>query len=172
MIFFTTYVTIIRPNHEQTEARRGTPARVDGSTVLLPTGTDVQVGDHLEHRLANDEPRRMVVIDAVHPYMPGACTDDDHIEVTCVPLERVTSPHALAPALHPAMSDALALAEGGQMTEAVCTALGVVEDRVRALTASERSGQALMVSVEETLEYLAVVSMLMRSLDRVESRLA
>ncbi|MGH3822766.1 MAG: TIGR02391 family protein [Pseudonocardiaceae bacterium] len=171
----------------------------------------------------------MIVIDVVHPYMPGAHKDDDHIEVTCVPLERVTIPQvlkpalhqALHPALHPAMSPALALAEDGRTSEAVLVALGVVEDRVRALTASEGSGQALMESVfgaippqlnittatgqaaeveregfrhlfigamlglrkphnasaaepaavDETLEYLAVASMLMRRLDRAESRL-
>lgn len=221
MIFFTTYVTLIRPNHERTEIRRGTPARVAGTTILLPTGTDVQAGDHLEHRLANDEPRRMVVIDAVHPYMPGACSDDDHIEITCVPLERVTTPQARPPALHPAMSVALSLAEDGRLSEAVLEALGAVEERVRSLTANQGSGQALMESVfgamppqlnvttatghaaeaeregfrhlfvgamlglrkphngggvvpaavEETLEYLAVASMLMRRLDRAESRL-
>ncbi|MGH3671471.1 MAG: hypothetical protein ACRDSH_12670, partial [Pseudonocardiaceae bacterium] len=69
MIFFTTYVTIIRRNHEGTEKRRGSPARVEGSTIRLPIETDVQAGDQLEHRLPNDEPRRMIVIDAVHPYM-------------------------------------------------------------------------------------------------------
>jgi uncharacterized protein (TIGR02391 family) len=221
MIFFTTYVTIIRPGHERAGIRRGTPARVEGSTIRLPTGTDVRVGDHLEHRLANDEPRRMVVIDAVHPYMPGASKDDDHIEVTCVPLERVTIPQALTPALHPAMSVALALAENGRMSEAVFEALGLVEERVRLLTANEGSGPTLMESVfggrspqlnittatghaaederegfrhlfvgamlglrrphdtqdavpvelDETLEYLAVASMLMRRLDRAASRL-
>lgn len=164
----------------------------------------------------------MVVIDAVHPYMPGACTGDDHIEVTCAPLERVTIPQGRTPALHPAISAALALAEDGRMSEAVCEALDLVEDRVRKLTASEGSGHALMESVfgatppqlnvttatgqaaeaeregfrhlfigamlglrkphngggaavsaavEETLEYLAVASMLMRRLDRAESRL-
>lgn len=223
MIFFTTYITVIRLNHERAEIRRGTPARVEGGTILLPTGTDVQAGDHLEHRLANDEPRRMVVIDILHPYMPGACADDDHIEVSCVPLRRVTTPQVVTPALHPAMSIALALAEDGRTSEAVCEALGVVEDRVRSLTASEGSGQALMESVfgavppqlnvttvtgqaaeaeregfrhlfigamlglrkphngggaavsaavDETLEYLAVASMLMRRLDRAESRLS
>jgi uncharacterized protein (TIGR02391 family) len=221
MIFFTTYVTIIRPKHDRAELRRGTPARVEGNTVRLPTGTDVQAGDHLEYHLANDEPRKMVVIDAVHPYMPGASNDDDHIEVTCVPLERVAVSQVVTPALHPAMSVALALAEDGRMSEAVFEALGLVEERVRLLTASEDSGHALMESVfggqspqlnvttttgyaaederegfrhlfvgamlglrrphdagetvpvalDETLEYLAVASMLMRRLDRAAARL-
>lgn len=220
MIFFTTYVTIIRCNHERTEKPRGTPARVDGSTVRLPTGTDVQVGDYVEHRLPNDESRRMVVIDAIHPHMLGASKEDDHIEVICAPVERVVAiRQAVAPALHPAMSVPLALAEDGRMSEAVYEALGLVEERVRVLTASERSGQLLMESVfgtnpprlnftttsgqeaederegfrhlfigavlglrrlpdqggaaaalDETWEYLAVASMLMRRLDRAEGR--
>ncbi|MGH3697265.1 MAG: TIGR02391 family protein [Pseudonocardiaceae bacterium] len=218
MIFFTTYITIIRCHRERAEKRLGTPARVEGSTIRLPTGTDVQVGDYVEHRLPNDEQRRMVVIDAIHPHMLGASREDDHIEVTCAPLERVTVPHVRAPALHPAMSVPLALAEDGRMSEAVYEALGLVEERVRLLTASERSGQLLMESVfgtnpprlsfttttgqeaederegfrhlfigallglrglseqrgalpaalDETWEYLAVASMLMRRLDRAE----
>ncbi len=220
MIFFTTYVTIIRCHRERAEKRLGTPARVEGSTIRLPTGTDVQVGDYVEHRLPNDELRRMVVIDAIHPHMLGASREDDHIEVTCAPVERVTIPHVLAPALHPAMSVPLALAEDGRMSEAVYEALGLVEERVRLLTASERFGQPLMESVfgtnppqlsfttttgqeaederegfrhlfigallglrrlpdeggsltaalDETWEYLAVASMLMRRLDRAERR--
>ncbi len=225
MIFFTTYVTIIRFHRERTEKRLGTPARVEGDTIRLPTGTDVQVGDHVEHRLLSDEPRRdeprrMVVIDAIHPHMHGASKEDDHIEVTCAPVERATIPHVLAPALHPAMSVPLALAEDGRMSEAVYEALGLVEERVRSLTASQRSGQLLMESVfgtnppqlnfttttgqeaederegfrhlfigamlglrrlsdeggaltaalDETWEYLAVASMLMRRLDRAERR--
>jgi uncharacterized protein (TIGR02391 family) len=221
MIFFTTYVTIIRRNHERIEKRQGSPAQVEGSIIRLPTGTDVQPGDHLEHRLANDEPRRMIVLDAVHPYLPGASQDDDHIELTCVPVERVATPRFVAPALHPAISAALGLAEDGRMSEAVIEAFRLVEERIRSLTASDRSGQALMESVfdarlpqldvttttghaaqdesegfrhlfigamlglpgchndgavvpiasDETWEYLAVASMLMRRLDRAESRL-
>jgi uncharacterized protein (TIGR02391 family) len=221
MIFFTTYVTIIRRNHEGTEKRRGSPARVDGSTILLPIDTDVQVGDHLEHRLPNDEPRRMIVIDAVHPYMNRASTFDDHIELTCVPSQRVASSRVVAPVLHPALSVALSLVDNGQMSEAVFEALRVVEERVRYLAENSDSGQALMDTVfgarppklnittttgeaaddecegfrllfagamlglrrpygaegnvptalDETLEYLALASMLMRRLDRAESRL-
>lgn len=221
MIFFTTYVTIIRSRRERTEKRFGTPARVEGSTIRLPTGTDVQVGDHVEYRLPDDEPCRMVVIDAIHPHMLGASGEDDHIEVTCAPRERMTVPQVPAPGLHPAMSVPLALAEDGRMAEAVYEALGLVEERVRLLTASERSGQLLMESVfgtnpprlsftattgqqaederegfrhlfigallglrglpdeggawpaalDETWEYLAVASMLMRRLDRAERRL-
>ncbi len=222
MIFFTTHVTIIRRNHERTERGRGTPARVEGSTIRLPSGTDVQVGDLLEHRSPDDEPQRMVVIDAVHPYMLGASEDNDHIELTCAPLERVQIPRALAPTLHPAMSGAVSLLEDGRMAEAICEALRLVEERVESLVPSDDSGHVLMESVfgstppklnitttpggqaaaderegfrhlfvgamlglrqphalgaavppglEETLEYLAVASMLMRRLDRAASRL-
>src|SRR5919202_419817 len=104
MIFFTTYVTVIRRSQEWTETRRGTPARVEGTTVRLPIGTDVQVGDHLEQLLANDDIRRLLVVDVVSPYMAGASEEDDYIQVTCVPVERVTFPPFVAPVLHPAMS--------------------------------------------------------------------
>lgn len=221
MIFFTTYVTMIRRNHQGTERRRGSPAEVEGTTIRLPIKTDVQAGDYVEYRLANDEPRIMVVIDIVYPYSPGASNVDDHIEVTCVPSERVAIPEATAPALHSTMSLALALVKDGRMSEAVFEALRVVEERVRSLTSSDDSGHALMESVfgarpprldittamgqaaederegfrllftgamlglgdsrgadsavsgtvDETLEYLAVASMLMRRLDRAESRL-
>lgn len=221
MIFFTTYVTITRRNHEGTEKRRGSPARVEGSTIRVPIETDVQAGDHLEHRLPNDEPRRMVVIDAVHPYMNQASTVDDHIELTCVPSQRATSSRVVAPALHPAISVALSLVDNGRMSEAVFEALRVVEERVRYLAEDSDSGHTLMDTVfgarppklnittttgqaadderegfrllftgailglrrpfalggtvptalDETLEYLALASMLMRRLDRAESRL-
>jgi uncharacterized protein (TIGR02391 family) len=221
MIFFTTYVTIIRRDHEQTEKRRGSPARVEGSTVRLPIGTDVQPGDYLEYRLSSDEQRRMLVIDVIHPHMHEASTDEDHIEVTGVPSERVATPGLRAPVLHKSMSVARALVEEGRMSEAVFEALRLVEERVRSLTASDDSGHTLMESVfgstppqlnittatgqavaderesfrllfsgvflalvgphgadrtfppalDETLEYLATASMLMRLLDRVESRL-
>jgi uncharacterized protein (TIGR02391 family) len=220
MIFFTTYVTI-RRGQEAAEKRRGSPAQVDGNTIRLPLGTDVQAGDYLEHRLPNDEPRMMTVIDVVHPYMPSAINVDDHIEVTCVPGERPAVAQVMAPALHPTLSVAVALAEEGRISEAVFEALRLVEERVRSLTASDDSGRTLMESVfgasppqldvttttgqavgderegfrlffigailalghphsadrtlpaafDETLEYLAVASMLMRRLDRAESRL-
>jgi hypothetical protein len=93
---------------------------VEGSTIRLPIGTDVQVGDYVEHRLPNDESRRMVVIDAIHPHMLDASKEDDHIEVICAPVERVMAiPHSAVPTLHPAMSVPVALAEDGRMSEAV-----------------------------------------------------
>jgi uncharacterized protein (TIGR02391 family) len=221
MIFFTAYVTIIRRSREAAEKRRGSPARVEGNTIRLPIGTDVQAGDYLEHRLLNDELRMMTVIDVIHPYMSGATNGDDHIEVTCVLSERAASPQVTAPALHPTISVAVALAEEGRMSEAVCEALQLVEERVGSLTESDESGGALMESVfgamppqldittttgeavageregfrllfigamlalrdphrvggvvpttlDETMEYLAVASMLMRRLDYAESRL-
>jgi len=223
MIFFTTFVTITRHNQQSAEERRGTPARVEGGTILLPIGTDVQAGDHLEHRLANDESRTMVVIDVVPPQLTAASkSDDDHIAVTCVPVERVAMPQCLTPGLHPALSVPVKLAEDGRTSEAVIEAFRLVEDRVRLLTGSDRSGHTLMESVfgtrppeldittaagpaardegegfrllflgamlglrspheaaggipptlEETLEYLALASMLLRRLDRAATRLA
>jgi uncharacterized protein (TIGR02391 family) len=221
IIFFTAYVTIMRHEHEGIQKRRGSPARVEGNIIRLPIGTDVQAGDYIEHRLANDKPLTMVVIDVVHPHMPGASNMADHIEVTCVPSERAALPEVMASRLHPSMSVALALAEDGRMSEAVFEAVQLVQDRVRFLAASNDSGRTLMESVfdvsnprldittktgksmqderegfrllfigavlglgclhgagrpsaltlEETLEYLAVVSMLMRRLDRAESRM-
>jgi uncharacterized protein (TIGR02391 family) len=222
MIFFTTYVTVIRRSQEWTETRRGSPARVEGTTVRLPIGTDVQAGDHLEHVPANDEIRRMLVIDVVSPYMLGASEDDDHIELTCVPATRMTFPSFVAPALHPAMSVPVKLAEDGRTSEAVTEAFRLVEDRVRALTGSHSTGRTLMESVfgtkppkldvatavgpaareeregfrmlflgamlgvrsssmaaggvpatlEETLEYLSLASMLIRRLDRAGAKSA
>ena len=187
----------------------------------MPIGTDVQAGDYLEHQLANNKPQVMVVLDVVHPHMPGASNMADHIEVTCVPSERAALPEVMAPRLHPAMSVALALAEDGRMSEAVFEAVELIQHRVRFLAASNDSGRTLIESVfdvrqprldittttgesaqaerdgfrllfigavlglgclhgagkavpltlEETLEYLAVASMLMRRLDRAESRL-
>jgi uncharacterized protein (TIGR02391 family) len=221
MIFFTTFVTIIRRSQEAAEKRLGSPAQVEGNTIRLPIGTDVQAGDYLEHRLPNDELRMMTVIDIIHPYMPGATNGDDHIEVTCVLSERAAIPHVMASALHPAISGAVALAQERRMSEAVFEALRVVEERVRSITASDDSGRALMESafgarppqldittttgevvaseregfrllfigamlalrgphyagravptaLDETMEYLAVASMLMRRLDRAESTL-
>lgn len=177
-------------------------------------------GDYLERRLPNNELQDMLAIDVVHPYMPGANNMDDHIEVTCVPSERAAFP-AMATALHPAMSVALALVEDGRMADAVFDAVQLIQDRVRFLAASNDSGRTLMESVfdarrprldittsrgksaqdelegfrllfigavlgmgcvcdadssvaltlDETLEYLAVASMLMRRLDRAEARL-
>ncbi|MFY9808747.1 MAG: TIGR02391 family protein [Pseudonocardiaceae bacterium] len=222
MIFFTTYVTIIRRSQEAAEKRRGSPAQVEGNTIRLPLGTDVQAGDYLEHRLANDEPRMMTAIDIIHPHMPGAGNVDDYIEVTCVPTARAAIRQVMAPALHPTLSVAIALAEEGRMSEAVFDAFRLVEERVRSLTVSDDSGRALMESVfgakppqldittttgqavhderegfrllfigavlalgghqgagravpaalDETLEYLAVASMLMRRLDSAEGRLS
>ena len=221
MIFFTTFVTLIRRQLEGTERRLGSPARVEGNTLRLPMGTDVQIGDRLEYHPPNDEPRMMTVIDVIQPYTPGANNIDDHVEVTCVDSERVVLPEAGAPALHPTMSVALALVENGRMSDAILEALQLVEERVRSLTASDDSGHMLMEAVfgarppqldittatgqaaederegfrhlfagamlglrsshgagravpatlDESLEYLAVASMLMRRLDRAESRL-
>lgn len=221
IIFFTAYVTIMRHEHEGIQKRWGSPARVEGNAIRLPIGTDVQAGDYIEHRLPNDKPQTMLVIDVVHPHMPGASNLADHIEVTCVPSERAALPDVMAPRLHPAMSVALALAEDGRMSEAVFEAVQLLQDRVRFLAASNDSGRTLMESVfdvrkprldvtmttgksvqderegfrllflgavlgleclggagrlgdltlEETLEYLAVVSMLMRRLDLAETRM-
>lgn len=220
MIFFTTFVTLIRRQPEGTERRLGSPARVEGNTLRLPIGTDVRIGDYVEHHPPNDEPRMMAVIDVIHPYTPGANNTDDHIEVTCVDSGRVMIPEVRTPALHPTMSVALALVKDGRMSDAVREALRLVEERVRSLTASGDSGHTLMEAVfgarppqldittttgqaaederegfrllfsgamlglgsphdagravaatlDETLEYLAVASMLMRRLDRAESR--
>ena len=119
MIFFTTYVSIIRRNPERVEKRRGTPARVAGGTVRLPIGTDVHAGDYLEHRLANDEIRKLAVIDVVPAYLAGAGETDDYIEVTCIPVKRITAPQVVAPILHPAMSVAVKLVEEGLLRTAV-----------------------------------------------------
>jgi uncharacterized protein (TIGR02391 family) len=147
MIFFTTFVTLIRRQHEGAERRLGSPARVEGNIVLLPIGTEVQVDDYLEYRLSSDELRMMGVIDVVHPYMPGAHDTDDHIEVTCVPCRPKAVVEVPAPALHPTISVALALVADGRMSEAVFEALQLVEERVRSLTASDDSGRDLMESV-------------------------
>jgi uncharacterized protein (TIGR02391 family) len=221
MIFFTTFVTLIRRQLDETERRLGSPARVEGNTLRLPIGTDVQRGDYVEHRPPNNEPRMMTVIDVIHPHMPGASVANDHIEVTCAPSGRASIPEIAAPALHPTMSTALALVEGGRLSEAALEALRLVEERVQFLAANDDSGHTLMESVfgarppqlditttagqaaederegfrllfigamlglrdphstgravpatmDETLEYLAVASMLMRRLDHAESRL-
>jgi uncharacterized protein (TIGR02391 family) len=218
LIYFTTFVTIVRSPQEETERRLASPARVEGNTVLLPIGTDVQASDHIEHRLPNKEPRTLVVIDVAHPPIPGA---NDHIEVTCVPRERVVEPDYPVPALHSSLSIVLALVADGRMSEAVSEAMRLVEERVQSLTASDESGPTLMESVfgakppqldittatgqtaederegfrllfigamlglrdperagvsvpaavDEALECLALASMLMRRLDRAESRL-
>lgn len=147
MIFFTTFVTLIRRQQEGAGRRLGSPARVEGNTVLLPIGTEVQVGDYLEYRLPSDELRMMGVIDVVHPHTPGATAIDDHIEATCVLSKRRAVPEVTAPTLHPAISVALSLVADGRMSEAVCEALQLVEERVRTLTASDDSGHTLMESV-------------------------
>lgn len=215
MIFFTTFVTLIRRQLEGTERRLGSPARVEGNTLRLPIGTDVQVDDYVEHRPLNDEPRLLTVIDVIHPYQRDASAGDDHIEVTCVPSGRASIPEVTAPTLHPTMSTALALLGSGRMSEAVLEALRLVEERVRFLTANDdskiaqaapmfsarppqldittttgsstedecRSVQLLFIgamlglrrphstdTVDETLEYLALASMLMRRLDRAQSK--
>ena len=222
MIFYTTFVRLIRRQQEGMERRIGCQARVEGNTILLPIGTEVQVGDRVEYRLLDDEPRTMAVIDVVHSYIPGADAVDDHIEVTCVPSRRKALSEDLAPTLHPSISVARSLVADGRLSEAVFEALRLVEERVRSLTSSDDSGRALMESVfgarppqldvttatgqaaederegfrllftgvmlalqnpngagkavlaavDETLECLAVASMLMRRLDRAEGRLA
>ena len=221
MIFFTTFVTLIRRQLEGTERRLGSPARVEGTTLRLPIGTDVQIGDYVEHCPPHNQRRTMTVIDVIHPHMPAARAVDDHIEVTCVPRERVPIPEVTTPSLHPMMSAPLALMKDGRMSEAAFEALRLVKERVRSLTASDDSGdtpmesmfgarppqldstattgpaaeeefegfrllfigamlglpdphstvRAVPATVDETLEYLAVASMLMRRLDRAEERL-
>jgi hypothetical protein len=111
----------------------------------------------------------MAVIDIVHPYMPGASAADDHLDVTCVPSGRVAIPQVTEPTLHRTMSAALTLVEDGRMSEAVSEALRLVEERIRSLTESDNSGHTL--TADETMEYLAVASMLMRRLDGAESGL-
>lgn len=147
MIFFTAFVTLVQRQQEGTERRLGSPARVEGSTIRLPMGTEVQIGDYIECRLSNDEPRMMVVIDVIHPHMPGASTVDDHVEVTCAPSKRVAIPDFTAPVLHPTMSDALTLVKRGRIPEAVSAAIKLVEERVQYLAESGDSGHALMESV-------------------------
>jgi hypothetical protein len=92
MIFFTTFVTLIRRQLAGTERRLGSTARVEGNTLRLPIGTDVQRGDYVEHRPSNEEPRMLSVIDVIHSHMLGASAVDDHIEVTCVPTGRASIP--------------------------------------------------------------------------------
>lgn len=221
MIFFTTFVMLVRRQLEGTERRLGSPARVEGTTLRLPIGTDIQIGDYVEHCPPHKESRMMTVIDVIHPHMPGAHAVDDHIDVTCVPIERVSIPEVPTPTLHPMMSTPLSLMKDGRMSEAVFEALRLVEERVQSLTEGDDAGHRLMESVfgarppqlditattgpvadderegfrllfigamlglpdphstvkaapataDETLEYLAVASMLMRRLDRAEDRL-
>ncbi|MBV8995797.1 MAG: hypothetical protein JO287_19320 [Pseudonocardiales bacterium] len=147
IIFFTTYVTVIRRDQEGMQKRWGSPARVEGNTIRLPIGTDVEADDYLEYRLANDELQMLRVIDVIHPHMPGASDTADHIEVTCVTSKRAAIPRVEAPRLHPAMSVALALMDNGQISEAVYEALRLVQERVRSLAASDDSGRTLMESV-------------------------
>jgi hypothetical protein len=215
MIFFTTFVTLIRRQQAGTERRLGVLARLEGNTIRLPIGTDVQLADYIEQRLRDDEPRMMVVIDVIYPHMPAASGVDDHIEVTCIPSERAV-PDFTAPVLHSTMSAALTLVEHGRIPEAISEALRLIEERVQYLTESDESGPKLMESafgaippkldittttgpaaqaeqegfrllfvgamlgllgpsaagtVQETLEYLAFASMLMRRLDRAEGKL-
>jgi hypothetical protein len=89
-IFFTTFVQLIRRQQDGTERRSSSPARVEANTVRLPIGTEVQIGDYIEHPSLNGESRMMVVLDVVHPHMTGASNIDDQIEVTCVPTGRAT----------------------------------------------------------------------------------
>lgn len=147
MIFFTTFVTLIRPQPERAQRRLGSPARVEGDTLRLPIRTEVQIGDYVEHCPPNGEPRIMTVIDVIHPHMSAATFSDDHIEVTCASHRRVEPPKVTTPTLHPAMSAALALVEDGRMSEAILEALQVVEEQVQLLTARDDSGRALMDSV-------------------------
>jgi hypothetical protein len=141
IIFFTGYVTIMRHEHEGIQKRWGSPARVKGNTIRLPIGTDVETGDYLGYRLANDKPQIMIVIDVVHPHMPGATNMADYIEVTCVPSERAAVPQVTVPVLHSAMSVAVALMQDGRMSEAVFEALQLVQGRVQSLTDSDDSGR-------------------------------
>ena len=85
MIFFTTFVMLIRRRQGGMERRLGSPARIEGHTVRLPIGTEVKIGDYIGYSLSNGEPQMMVVIDVIHPHMPGARVVDDHVEVTCLP---------------------------------------------------------------------------------------
>jgi hypothetical protein len=121
-------------------------ALVEGNTIRLPIGTDVQLGDYIEHCLRDDEPRAMVVIDLIYPHMPGASSADDHIEVICIPSER-SVPDFAAPVLHPTISAALTLVEHGRISEAISEAIRLVEERVQHLTESDESGHKLMESV-------------------------
>jgi hypothetical protein len=134
MIFFTTFVTLIRRQIGGTERRLGSPARVEGTTLRLPIGTDVQIGDYVEHCPPHNELRTMTVIDVIHPHMPAARAVDDHIEVTCGPRERVPIPEVTTPSLHPMMSAPLALMKDGRMSEAAFEALRLVKERVQSLT--------------------------------------
>lgn len=150
--FFTTFVTLIRWHPDGSERRMGSPARVESHTLRLPIGTDVRVGDYVE--TSNDygptetaAARMMVVIDVIHPYMPGSSAVADHIEVTCVPSKRVAIPALTQSTLHPAIAGPLALVADGRMSEAVREAMRLVERRVQALTASVDSGPKLMESV-------------------------
>ncbi len=220
MIFFTTFVTVIRRQHAGAERRMGSPAHVKGDTLRLPIGTDVQIGDYVEYCLLNDELRMMSVIDVIHPYMSSARTIDDHIEVTCAPSRQTAAAKVTAPTLHPTMSTALALVEEGRRSEAILEALRLIEEQIQVMTASQDSGHTLMeaafgarspqldittitgpaaaderegfrllftgavlglrdphsieravpATVDETMEYLAVASMLMRRLDRAKDR--
>lgn len=185
MIFFTTSVQIIRRRRDGTERRSTSPARVEGNTIRLPIGTEVQIGDHIQHHSLHDESRILTVIDVIHPHMSGASTIDDHIEITCVPTERLAAPVTTGPApLHPALSSALRLAEEGRWSGAMFEAAQLVEKRIRSLP---EGGDAVWPidwvigmwssmldikmaatdpSAAETFEYLALASMLLRRLDR------
>ncbi len=145
MIFFTIFVTLIRRQQAGTERRLGVLARVEGDTIRLPIGTDVQLGDYIEQRLREDEPRTVVVIDVIYPHMSGATGVDDHIEVTCIPSKR-SVPNFTAPVLHSTMSGALTLVETGRIPEAISEAIRLVEERVQYLTESDESGHNLMES--------------------------
>jgi hypothetical protein len=85
MIFFTTFVTLIRRRPEKPERRLISPARMEGNTLFLPIGTEVDAEDYVEYRPLHSEPQLLTVIDIVRPHTPGAGHINDHIEVTCVP---------------------------------------------------------------------------------------
>jgi hypothetical protein len=185
MIFFTTSVQLIRHAQDGTERRSSSPARLEGNTLRLPIGTEIQIGDYVEHHSPYGESRILTVIDVIHPHMSGASTIDDYIEVTCVSTERLAVPDVTTPSpLHWGLSSARKLAEDGRLREAILEATRLVERRIRALTDSDDSRwsvesmfgawspmldiktTAADPSTEETFEYLELVSMMLRRLDR------
>ncbi len=188
MIFFTTSVQLVRRQRDGTERRSTSPARVEGNTIRLPIGTEVKIGDHVQHQSLHDESRILTVIDVIHPHMSSASIIDDHIEITCVPTERLTAFEVTAPApLHPALTSALRLAEDGRWSGAMLEAARLVEKRIRSLPEGgdapwpidwvigmwssmlDIKMAATDPSAAETFEYLALASMLLRRLDRADT---
>lgn len=120
---------------------------MEGHTLCLPIGTDVETDDYVEYRPPRSEPQLLIVIDVIRPYMPGAGDISDHIELTCVPCERADTTHIVAPALHPAMVTAIKLAREGRMSEAVLEALQLIETRVRSLGVADGTMKRLIAAV-------------------------